>query len=353
MRRELGLGAALCTLLSAGACTAGVGNGDRPESVLPPHHVEGGFRNPGRIQGHGKASPFVTLPFFARRAVHSLFGSSAGAPARVGTDLPFLERNASDPVATVTWIGHSTLLVQMGNVTFLTDPIWSSTASPLPIGPKRHVAPAFAIDELPPIDFVVISHNHYDHMDLASLEMLAERGIPILVPLANAETLRGVGITNVVEMDWWQSRRIKGVSVHCVPAQHWSRRGLFDGNRALWSGWAVTAVDRRFFFAGDTGLFDGLGEIGTRLGPFDLAALPIGAYAPAAMMAPSHLNPEEAIEAADMLRAHRSLAVHFGTFDLSDEPIDEPPRRFRAASRAAGRSENHDWVLDVGETRMW
>jgi N-acyl-phosphatidylethanolamine-hydrolysing phospholipase D len=317
------------------------------------HHVEGGFRNPGGAPGHGQAPPTVTLPFFVRRIAASFSRDTRPVPQKVANNGEFLRENSLGSVPTVTWVGHSTLLVQMGHVTFLTDPTWSATASPIAVGPRRFVEPGLAFEALPVVDFVVVSHNHYDHMDLTTLRWLADRGTRIFVPLANAATLRGAGIDTVEELDWWETRAVGQVEIHCVPAQHWSRRGLFDEDRALWSGWVVKAADRRFYFAGDTGKFPGFGEIGARLGPFDLAALPIGAYEPREMMAPAHLSPEEAVEAAIALQATRSIAIHFGTFDLSDEPIDEPPRRFRAASAAADRGDDRDWVLAIGETRLW
>lgn len=323
------------------------------QASVPAHHKPGGFRNPGGLEGHGNPPANVTLPFFLRRAAGTLSNAPVPAPPVVANDGAFLRENALGSVPTVTWVGHSTLLVQMGHVTFLTDPTWSRTASPVPIGPRRFVEPGLRMEDLPHVDFAVVSHNHYDHMDLATLERLAERGTRIFVPLGNAKTLRSAGIRNVEELDWWDRRTVEGVEVHCVPARHWSRRGLFDGDDALWSGWVVVAPDRRFYFAGDTGMFPGFAEIGERLGPFDLAAVPIGAYEPQAMMKPAHLNPEEAIEAALALRAQKSLAVHYGTFDLSDEPIDEPPRRYRAASDAAGRGEDADWLLAIGQTRRW
>ena len=320
----------------------------------PAHHTERGFRNPDGGQAHNEVPLSVALPFFARRAFASIVGRDAGSPPpRVANDGAFVRDNSLGSVPSVTWVGHSTLLVQMGHVTFLTDPTWSRTASPVAVGPRRFVEPGLEFDELPRIDFALVSHNHYDHMDLETLERLAAKGTRIFVPLGNAHILDGAGIRGVEELDWWEEHRFAGVTIHCVPARHWSRRGVSDLNKSLWSGWAVVSGDRRFYFAGDTGEFEGFAEIGRRLGPFDLAAVPIGAYEPRAMMAPSHINPEEAVRALEGLSASRSVAVHYGTFDLSDEPIDEPPRRFLAASAAAGRGPDRDWVLAVGETRLW
>lgn len=318
-----------------------------------PRGEDGRFRNLAGPLSHGTFS--VRLPFFLRRIATSIAGRTwPDAPARVANDGVFLRENAGHSVPTVTWIGHSTLLVQMDHVTFLTDPTWSDTASPLSfVGPQRFVAPGVAIDDLPPIDFVVVSHNHYDHLDLGTLARLAARRSEtrFFVPMANGDLLREVGIENVEEMDWGEEARHGDVSVRCLAAQHWSRRGLADENRALWASWAVIGKQRRFYFAGDSGYFGGFAEIGRRLGPFDLAAVPIGAYEPKAMMRHAHLDPEEAVRAAVDLGAARAVAMHFGTFNLSDEPLDEPPRRFRAAASASALGERGGWVLDVGETR--
>jgi N-acyl-phosphatidylethanolamine-hydrolysing phospholipase D len=282
------------------------------------------------------------------------FRGKANAPGRVPNDGAWLRENALHSEPSVTWVGHATMLVQLGHLTFLTDPIWSKTASPLSfMGPRRFVEPGIAIADLPRIDFVLISHNHYDHLDLATLKKLAERDADTVfyVPLGNAKTLEGAGIENIRELDWGDVARHDGVQVRCLPTQHWSRRGLTDERRALWSSWAVMAEDRRFYFAGDTGAFEGFDAIGRAHGPFDLAALPIGAYEPVAMMRVFHMDPEEAVEAGSALRARRLVGMHFGTFDLTDEPLDEPPQRFRAAGRAAGYDDADVWVLDVGETR--
>jgi N-acyl-phosphatidylethanolamine-hydrolysing phospholipase D len=271
----------------------------------------------------------------------------------VPNDGRFLRENAHHSVPTITWIGHSTVLVQMDGVTFLTDPIWSERASPFDFaGPKRVVPPGVTFDALPPIDFAVVSHSHYDHTDVPTLVRLAATGTRFLVPLELGRLLRAAGIDDVEELDWWESRTIGEVTVTCTPAQHWSARSLGDRNETLWSGWTVQGPTRRFYYAGDTGYFPGFAEIGARLGPIDVAALPIGAYAPPAMMRAHHLNPEEALRAASDVGAKHVLGVHYGTFDLTDEPFDEPPSRLHAAASAQGR-DTTVWTPPIGETREW
>ena len=297
----------------------------------------------------------VRFPFLLRRLAGS-FRERPGAPERVANNGVFLRYNAKHSVPTVTWVGHSTLLVQMGGVSFLTDPIWSKTPSPISfMGPRRFVEPGIALGDLPEIDFVLISHNHYDHLDLPTLVDLAVRNpeTRFMVPHGNGDLLRRNGIVNVEEYDWGDVTEHAGVMIHCLPSQHWSKRGLGDDQKALWASWAITGPERRFYFAGDTGYFDGFRRIGKTLGPFDLAALPIGAYAPREMMRFTHMNPEESVESAIDLRAERALAIHFGTFDLSDEPVDEPPHRFLDAARKSGLGEDAAWVIRIGETRAF
>ncbi|MEM8609358.1 MAG: MBL fold metallo-hydrolase [Myxococcota bacterium] len=297
----------------------------------------------------------VRLPFFVRRVLGS-FRDRPGAPQLVPNDGAVLRSYARGDEATATWVGHATLLVQMEGVTFLTDPIWSSTASPVSFaGPKRFVPPGIDIDDLPEIDFVVVSHNHYDHLDLDTLATLAKRSpdTVFFVPIANAELLQENGIANVRELNWGESQQYRDVTVFALPAQHWSKRGLGDDREALWASWAVIGPTRRFYFSGDTGYFEGFSRIAEALGPFDLAAVPIGAYEPSEMMRWSHMNPEEAVQAALDLDAKRAVAIHYGTFDLSDEPLDEPPRRFRAAAQETSLGEEGSWLLAVGETRSF
>jgi N-acyl-phosphatidylethanolamine-hydrolysing phospholipase D len=256
----------------------------------------------------------------------------------------------------VTWIGHSTLLIEMDGVRFLTDPIWSKRASPIPwLGPARLVEPGIAFDDLPAIDFVLISHNHYDHLDLPTLERLAERdpNVTFYVPLGNADLLRSRGIARVEELDWTERAIFSGVEIHCLPAQHWSKRSMTDDLETLWSSWAVIGPERRFYFAGDTGYFGGFAEVGDALGPFDLAAVPIGAYEPSELMRLSHMDPEEALRAAIDLGARTAVAIHFGTFELTDEPLAEPPQRFLTAASGQSPSLLTAWVLSIGEIRQF
>ncbi len=316
-----------------------------------PRDKQGRFTNTGGDISHGSLP--LRLGFYLRR-FGTIFRSDAGAPQSVANDGAYLRENTRVP--TVTWIGHATLLVQMQGVSFLTDPIWSQTPSPLPpVGPSRWVDPGMALEDLPSIDFVLISHNHYDHLDLPTLRKLAARNseTTFYVPLGNADLLTKNGIDRVQELDWGQGVFHKEIQIFCLPTQHWSKRNLADTHKALWASWAVIGSERRFYFAGDTGYFAGFKQIGDKLGPFDLAAVPIGAYEPRAMMAETHMNPEEAVQAAVDVQADTALAIHFGTFDLSDEPLSEPPQRFKAAAVETQFGDEKSWVLAIGETRKF
>ena len=324
---------------------------ESPDFESAPRDNQGRFTNQNGELSHGSLP--VRLGFYLRR-FGTLFRSDNGAPERVTNEGAFLRDNSTVP--TVTWIGHATLLVQMQGISFLTDPIWSQTPSPLPpVGPSRWVDPGMAIEDLPVIDFVVISHNHFDHLDLPTLRKLAARNPDTIffVPLGNADLLIENGISQVQELDWGQTARYNNIQVHCLPTQHWSKRNLSDTRKSLWASWAVIGSEKRFYFAGDTGYFAGFKQIGAKLGPFDLAAVPIGAYEPHAMMAETHMNPEEAVQVALDVQADTALAIHFGTFDLSDEPLSEPPLRFKTAAKETILGADKSWVMDIGETRKF
>lgn len=250
--------------------------------------------------------------------------------------------------ATVTFVGHSTFILQAGGITILTDPVFSERASPLSfIGPRRVRAAAVPIEHLPTIDVVLLSHNHYDHCDLESLKAIAGQFDPLLVtPLRNGRLARAAGFRRIEELDWWQQAKSSSVPITVTPAQHFSARTPFDRNRALWGSFVVEVEERRLFFAGDSGYAPHFAEIRERLGAIDLALLPIGAYEPRWFMKDIHMNPAEAVQAHLDLGATLSLGMHFGTFQLTAEAIDEP---LHALDRARREREVHpDAFLTLG-----
>jgi len=261
----------------------------------------------------------------------------------------------SSHAATVTWVGHSTVLVQLDGVTFLTDPNWNDRSGPFSgfIGVRRYTPPGIPLEALPPIDFVLISHDHYDHLDEPTVRRLARKFDPqFVVPKGIKAWLADRGITNAIELDWGESVVLKGLTVVCTPAQHGSGRTLLDQGRRLWSSWAVLG-SKHFYFGGDTGYYRHFQQIGDALGPFDLAALPIGSYTPREIAKPVHMSPEEAVQAALDLRAAHFVGVHWGTFALAREPYDEPPQRLAAEIERRQLDPATAWILKPGETRRW
>ena len=247
----------------------------------------------------------------------------------------------------VTLINHATVLMQQGGVNILTDPIWSERASPFSwIGPRRRRLPGVRWEDLPRIDIVLLSHNHYDHLDAATLRRLGARGeSQFVVPVGLGRWLRSRNIDPVHELDWGDSVTTRAVTVHSVPAMHFSARGLFDRNRTLWCGYVMEAADRMIYFAGDTAFGEHFAQIRERFRAPDLALLPIGAYEPRWFMGPVHMAPDEAIRAHEILGAKTSIAMHHGTFQLSDEGIDTPKTQLRAD----GASDSF-LVLDNGQS---
>lgn len=334
-----------------------------------PHHRPGGFQN-------------VEVPFEPKTLGEVLrwrwdaARQSLPHPPRTpipqqAPDLDFIHRNATAGGAmrsAVTWIGHATALMQCSGVNVLTDPIFSHRASPLRFaGPQRHQPPGLALRELPRIDLVLVSHNHYDHLDDASARALhTQPGGPpqFVVPLGLKAWFAARGIRSVVELDWWQTHSLRGpkgpVDVVLVPAQHWSARGLGDRMATLWGGFAVFGPDCHWFYAGDTAYSRefsrmresfALRQSGAQGGGFDLALLPIGSYEPRWFMAGQHVNVEEALQIHRDLGAKRSLGVHWGTFALTDEPLDEPPQRLARLGLAQGLAEDEFFVLPIGGTQ--
>jgi N-acyl-phosphatidylethanolamine-hydrolysing phospholipase D len=317
----------------------------------PAHHVEGGFRNID--PDFHRPSSWTRWSFVVRRLWTTSIAPRAFDAPRIANDGAALRSGLVNP--SITWVGHATLLVQFDGLNFLTDPHWGERASPISwAGPRRLSPPGLAFENLPQIDVVVISHDHYDHLDLGTVKRLAEKHNPLfLVPLGLKAWFADNGMSRVEELDWWQEREYRGLRFVCVPAQHFSQRTLWDGNTRLWATWAVLGRERRFYFSGDTGYFTGFKEIGKRLGAFDIAALAIGAYEPPEIMKSVHLTPEEAVQAFVDLNARTLLGIHWGTFDLAEEPLDEPPGRMLAEARRHGIASEHAWILKVGETRRW
>ena len=271
------------------------------------------------------------------------------------TGAPPLSAGVAPGQVAVTHIGHATFLLQFPDCTVLTDPVFARRAGPFGLlGPPRVRPAAPALAELPKIDFVLLSHNHYDHLDLAALRWLAQARQPrIVTTIGNAAWLARNGVPGAVELDWWQPHLAHPtLSIVCTPAQHWSSRGPWDRNRTLWGGFMLKTPDGAVFFCGDSGWGPHFSTIRMRLGPAHLALLPIGAYEPRWFMAPVHLNPDEAVRAHLALGARRSLGMHHGVWQLTDEAIDAPVRALAEARQAHGLAETAFATLDFGETRL-
>jgi L-ascorbate metabolism protein UlaG (beta-lactamase superfamily) len=238
--------------------------------------------------------------------------------------------------AVLTFIGHSTFLIQTASGNVLTDPMYSQRAGPLNVfGPRRVRQPAVSFDDLPPISTVLLSHNHYDHCDVRTLARLAKRFDPLVVtPLGNGALVKSAGMRRVEELDWWQESRTAPLPITVTPAHHFSARSPLDRNRALWGGFMIEAGPTRVFFAGDTAYAPFFREVRRRHGPIDLALLPIGAYEPRWFMHSVHMNPMEAVQAHVDLEASESIGMHFGTFQLTTEGIDDPLHALDEALRA-------------------
>ena len=317
-----------------------------------PHHTPDGFRNNYVAElGNGRIAFWKWQWERTRDGLPKPPRNNYAFPL-VKPDVAWLKANRT--ATTATWIGHATVLMQVSGVNILTDPHLTARASPVSFaGPKRFVAPALDFADLPHIDAVMISHNHYDHLDRETVERLARQagGSPrFFVPLGNKAWFEDLGIRDVVEMDWWQQRNFKGLEVHFTPVQHWSARSLSDRMRTLWGGWYVKAPGFSFFFAGDTGYSKDFADIARRLGAVDFAMLPIGAYEPRWFMATQHANPEESVKMHLDLRARTSLAIHWGTFELTDEPLDLPPQQLAAELGKAGISAERFPVVAHGQT---
>ena len=311
-----------------------------------PHSEPHGLRDVLRWARERRSQPHAPTP---PRGAFPVSAPAVVYPRAGATDLR------------ATWIGHSTVLLQMGGLNLITDPVFSPRAFPVQwMGPRRVMDPGLALEALPPLDLVFLSHNHYDHLDRPAVKRLARAhpGATWIVPLGLGRYVRGWGAREIVELDWWRSAEVNGARITATPARHFSNRRLGDRNRSLWCGFALAVNGRRAWFAGDSAYHPEFGEIGARCGPFDLLMVPIGAYEPRWFMDRVHVDPEEAVQIyQDVTAPHAEaprplmLGLHWGTFRLTDEPMDEPPRRTEARWRQTGLDEARLWIAAFGETR--
>jgi N-acyl-phosphatidylethanolamine-hydrolysing phospholipase D len=329
------------------------------------HHTPRGFRNNYVASVTRPLRDVIRWQWRRRR--DRLPPPPSGPTPRVQPEIAFLAMNATagaGMVPSATWIGHATTLVQASGLNVLTDPIFSHRASPLSfLGPQRAQPPGIALADLPHIDVVVVSHNHYDHLDRDSIESLARQqgGPPLfLVPLGIKRWLSRLGITRAVELDWWDHHEHEGVEFHFTPAQHWSARSLTDRNRTLWGAWSVLGADFHWFFSGDTGYSADFKDTRRHFaarqsaahgGGFDIALIAVGACEPRWFMKPQHVDPAEAVLIHLDLGAKRSLGVHWGTFELADEALDHAIEALPAARVQAGVAEASFFLTALGETR--
>jgi L-ascorbate metabolism protein UlaG (beta-lactamase superfamily) len=277
-------------------------------------------------------------------------------PAQVHNGaIPALPPSLAEGQVALTFINHITFLIQFAGLNVLTDPVYSQRASPFErLGPRRVRDPGLAFSDLPPIHVVLISHNHYDHLDIRTLMRLEAAHAPrFITGLGNRAFLRQFGLRNVDELDWWQSVEAAGARVTMTPAQHWSTRGPGSRNRTLWGGFIVHAGAQQIYFAGDTGYWKHFKDIGMRFGAVDLALLPIGAYEPRWFMREQHMNPDDAVRAHLDLAARQSVATHFGCFQLTDESIDDPGIELAAARQRHAVAAEAFQLLETGETRIY
>lgn len=340
------------------------------QNATKSHHTADGFKNNYTGTVNKRFSELFRWQM-ERRAAGLPKPPEAPVPV-ASPDLAFIAayknnfaRNPAQPPA-VTWVGHASMLVQAGGLNVLTDPMFSERASPVQlIGPLRQQPPGLALADLPPIDVVVISHNHYDHLDMSSVLAIAEHSKAagtrtlFMVPLGMKAWFVNLDLDHTIEFDWWEQFTVADVRFNFTPTQHWSARGVGDRSQTLWGGWAVLAPDLHWYFAGDTGYSKDFTDTRARVyggngnqpdAGFDLALLPIGAYQPRWFLAEQHVDPAEAVQIHRDLNARASIGIHWGTFLLSDESADQPPKDLAVA--AQGLAPGAFTVMAIGQTRQ-
>jgi N-acyl-phosphatidylethanolamine-hydrolysing phospholipase D len=321
------------------------------------HHRPNGFTNNYGPQGGKPLSELLT--WFYDRAKEGLPKppNTLYPGYRFPVDQPNLALlNTNTSAVTATWVGHATVFLQVGGLNVITDPHFSERTFMVQFaGPKRRAPLPVTLAQLPRIDLVLISHNHYDHLDVNSVEQLLKQpgGQPLFVaPLGVDLWLKQQGATRVERFDWWDQRELLGAQIHFVPAQHWSSRSPYDRNATLWGGWVLKKDNYSIYFAGDSGYSKDFADIGQRFGGFDLSLIPVGAYEPRWFMKDQHVNPAEAVMAHKDVKSRLSIGIHWGTFELTDEPLDQPVTDLAAALKDQGVDPTSFVLFKHGQTRV-
>jgi len=317
----------------------------------PKHHIQNGFRNYPVIPD----PPSVGTAFYFRRVMDSFFLPDVPDGHYLPEKSSIRELQQLNGQDSITWLGHATFLITINGKTILTDPFLTEYASPLWIfGSRRYVQPGISLDNLPPIDMVVVSHNHFDHLDAETIESLqGKENIYIFVPLGLKSFFKDRGYTYIEELDWNESFSYGGIELKALPAVHYSGRELNDKNKTLWCSWSISSQFEKIYFSGDTSYSPTIFKtIGKENGPYDLAIVSIGAYKTRKYGPASHLTPEEAVKVVIETKSRVAVAMHWGTIEISDESPWEPPVRFNKAANDNGISSDQTWVMKIGETRF-
>jgi N-acyl-phosphatidylethanolamine-hydrolysing phospholipase D len=330
-------------------CVYSQDRGAAEEKAL--HHTKDGFQNPYVEKKKRGFFKYMKMRYFSNEKFADYEANAHKVP-RVETDIAAIQHPMD--ALQVTWIGHATILIQYNGVNILTDPMFSDRASPVSfLGPKRYNPPALQIEDLPPIDYIVISHSHYDHLDQNTVQQIGSRA-KWLVPLGLQKWFvrAGVNAENIMEFDWWDLRQFAKTTITATPAQHWSARSLWDRNKTLWASWILQIDDKTIWYSGDTGYNPKqFKEIGEKFNTINLALISIGAYEPRWFMKDMHINPEEAVQIHLDIKSEHSIAVQWGTFQLTSEPIDDPPLKLREALAEKNIPTGKFEFMKIGEIR--
>ena len=335
----------LLSMLFIQACVAGT----HVETGKTPHHTHKGFQNYPIVDNSSK----LGFTFYWKRFVSSFKSPVIPEHHQLSPEESIALYDRLKDENTITWIGQSTLLIKINGVTILTDPFFNQYASPIAMGPKRFVEAGIPALALPKIDILLISHNHYDHLDAALIEAIPNKQeVNVVIPLELGDFFKQKGYSNIHELDWYESITIGDILFSALPTVHYSGRGLGDKNKSLWSSWSISSSVGQYYFIGDSAYSSTLfKEIGKKFAPFDLAMVTIGTYGNRKYGVNNHTTPEEAVIIGREIQAKALMGIHWGTIDLSDEAPWEPPGRFQGAATKIGYPSEAIWLLKIGETR--